>query len=154
MARLFKPIQLFISSLGETEGAQRLKDLYAQLEAQRELEVSAQRKATVAAAEATIVNTQAVAIGADTIKLENAFLSEAAKHFRPVAVEPQWVPFRNDKDDIVIESVFTRRDQRNAMRVQKAQMETGVSGKDLTKTFEEEDSETVEEASHNLGFKR
>jgi len=95
-----------------------------------------------------------VAIGADTIKLENAFLSEAAKHFRPVAVEPQWVPFRNDKDDIVIESVFTRRDQRNAMRVQKAQMETGVSGKDLTKTFEEEDSETVEETGHGIGFKR
>lgn len=139
--RIFKPIQLYVDTLTDQAIKDELTRIFGELETKRTVEVQQNRKASKiqlqaqtdamkAIAEAAIAKTEA-----DILQL--SLLEEAAKHFLLVSQESQWVAYRDNKNGrIVLESIFTRRDQRNAMRVEKANLESAAGAGDLTNFFE------------------
>ena len=151
--RIFKPIQLKIETIKDEDVKKKLSDLYTRLEAERTLEVQANREAAKAYYEAQKFAATAVTAKAKTETLQVEFLEQASQYFPLVAQEASWVPFRNEKGEIVIESIFTRRDQRNAMRVEKAHMEAAAGGgADFTKMFEEPPDDEDKEGRQSIGF--
>ena len=151
--RTFRVIQLLINDITDLEKKEKLLHLYADLEMAREEEVRTARASEKIFRDAQIVASSALAATAKATRLQTEFLEEAALIFPLVAQELQWVPFRNDEGNVVLESIFTRRDQRNAMRLEKAHMEAVASGaSDFTKFFEKEGGKEDEDEERHVGF--
>jgi hypothetical protein len=149
--RTFKIIQLIVDDIKELEQKEKLLHLFADLEIARDLEVKTARAADRAFRDAQVIGSEALAASAKSVKLQTEFLEQAAGVFPLVAQELQWMPFRNETGQVVLESIFTRRDQRNMMRAEKAHMEAVASGSgDLTRFFETEDDNETEE--RHVGF--
>jgi hypothetical protein len=151
--RTFRIIQLLVNDITDLEAKEKLLHLYASLELAREEEVKTARASEKIFRDAQIVAASALAATAKATRLQTEFLEEAANVFPTVAQELQWVPFRNSDGNVVIESIFTRRDQRNVMRMEKAHMEAVASGAtDFTKFFEKGEVKEDEGEERHVGF--
>lgn len=138
--RVFKPIQLLVKNVEDSEARENLKNIFTELEVVRTTEVEQNRKAQAIQlkAQCDALQAAAAAVAAKTQAelLQLRLLDAASKSFDLVAQETQWVAFRNKDGEIVLESVFTRRDQRNALRVEKAHLESAVGDGDYSGMFE------------------
>ena len=151
---VFKPIQLLVKDVTDETVKAELTELYTQLEDVRTTEVQQNRKAQAiqlqAQADALKAASDAVAAKTQAEVLQLKLLALASKSFPLIAQEAQWVAFRDNNDNIVFESIFTRRDQRNALRVEKAHLESAVGDGDFTGMFEA-GSEGKDDEKH-IGF--
>lgn len=141
------PIQVSrvrISTVQDPEIRERLLQLYGGYEVARRAMVAAQRASMQAQADLSRAS-------ADSVGLYATFLSEVGNHFDEVAKEASWNSYR-DKEDVVLESFFTERDVRNAMRVQRHQLQREIDSTDTPDMFEHGDE--VETVPTRIGFGR
>jgi len=150
--RIFKPTQLFVDSLEDQVVKDQLSSIFTDLEAKRTVEVEKNREANKIQLQAQIrvmkAVSEAVEAKAEADILQFSLLQVAAKHFSMVSQEAQWVAYRDKNGKIVLESIFTRRDQRNALRVEKANLEAAAGAGDFTSLFESND----EKEEKHIGF--
>jgi hypothetical protein len=108
------------------------------VQVQRELAVAAARESAIADRNRQIAVAEA----------EIAFIKlmqQAGKHLDPINREPVWAAFRNN-GEVVFECPFSEGDMRNAMKVQRAQLEQQAKqvddgGDDLYRGGDEEPPE-------------
>ena len=113
--RAFKPLRLKLSEIEDPEAREKLEMKFEGVQVQRELAVAAARQSAIADRNRQIATAEAE-IG--FIKL----MQEAGKHLDPINREPVWAAFR-DNGEVVFECPFSEGDMRNAMKVQRAQLE-------------------------------
>jgi hypothetical protein len=113
--RAFKPLRLFLSQIEDVDARTSLEMRFDEVQVRREVAVESARKSAIADRERQIATAQAEI---DFIRL----MQEAAKHLPEIAREPVWAAFR-DKGQVVFECPFSENDMRNAMKVQRAEME-------------------------------
>lgn len=122
--RAFKPLRLRLSQIDDSDVRSSLEMRFDEMQVQREVSVEAARKSAIADRERQIATAQA----------EIAFIrltQEAAKHLPPIAREAVWAAYR-ENGELVFECPFSENDMRNAMKVQRAEMEqrAGQVGED------------------------
>jgi hypothetical protein len=113
--RAFKPLRLSLSQIEDVDARTSLEMRFDEVQVRREVAVESARKSAIADRERQIATAQAEI---DFIRL----MQEAAKHLPEIAREPVWASFR-DKGQVVFECPFSENDMRNAMKVQRAEME-------------------------------
>ena len=112
-----KPLRvtrLRVSDLPEESERHALETLFHGLEAAKSDAVRAERLAQRAANKAQIER-------AEAIDAELELLEHASTHFAEIGREQTWFIYRKD-NEIYFESPFTERDVRNAIRVQRDQL--------------------------------
>lgn len=117
--RAFKPLRLRLSQIEDMEARAALEMRFDEVQVRREVAVEAARKAAIADRERQIATAQSEI---DFIRL----MQEAAAHLPQIAREPVWAAFR-DGGEVVFECPFSEGDMRNAMKVQRAQLEQQAS---------------------------
>ena len=134
--RAFKPLRLRLSEIQDPEVRSDLEMKFEGVQVQRELAVAAARQSAIADRNRQIATAEAE-IG--FIKL----MQEAGKHLDPINREPVWAAFR-DNGEVIFECPFSEGDMRNAMKVQRAQLEQAAKqvdengGDDLYRGGDEE----------------
>lgn len=114
--RAFKPLRLFLSQIEDVDVRTSLEMRFDEVQVRREVAVESARKSAIADRERQIATAQAEI---DFIRL----MQEAAKHLPEIAREPVWAAYRNKEQQVVFECPFSENDMRNAMKVQRAEME-------------------------------
>jgi hypothetical protein len=117
--KAFKPLRLRLSQIEDPEVRSALEMRFEEVQVQREISVEAARVSAIADRERQITTAQS----------EIAFIrlmQEAGKHLPQIAREPVWAAFR-DNGDVVFECPFSEGDMRNAMKVNRAQLEQQAS---------------------------
>jgi hypothetical protein len=140
--KAFKPLTLKLSAIADEAVRQQIETLFNQFNAERARSNDAARKAALADAESGIAMQQA----------RMAFIQlllTAGEHLEPIRGEQTWTTYRKD-GEIVFECPFTEVDMRNAMRVQRANVDQAARqigvGEDLYA------GEGDEEAQATIGF--
>ena len=139
--RAFKPLRLRLSEIQDPEVRSDLEMKFEGVQVQRELAVAAARQSAIADRNRQIATAEAE-IG--FIKL----MQEAGKHLDPINREPVWAAFR-DNGEVVFECPFSEGDMRNAMKVQRAQLEQAAKQVDETAETTSTAAET-KSRRHNL----
>jgi len=116
--RAFKITRLKVSDIEDVDLRSKVMDAFINMQGCKAVEVEKQRIATDGALEAEIATAQR---GIATNKLLT-LAGDAGGAFDAVRTERVWFIYPKD-GDIILESPFTERDMRNALRVQRANLE-------------------------------
>lgn len=131
--RVFKPIQYFIENVSDEASREILENRFLQVEGLRRIAVEKSRSAALAVAASRVAE-------ANAVSAELEFLELAKEHFPMIATEALWQPYRDGNGKVIIESLFTSRDQRNATRAARVNLERQIDG-DYGEMFESTDSD-------------
>jgi len=140
--RAFKPLTLTLSSIADSVARQAIETLFDRFHVERTRSNEAARKAAIADAESSIAMQQA----------RMAFvqlLLEAGVHLDPIRGEQTWTAYRKD-GEVVFECPFTEVDMRNAMRVQRANVDQAARQTGGAESLYEGDDD--EDQNPTIGF--
>jgi hypothetical protein len=116
--KTFKPTRLKLSSIQDPEARQKIDDLVMEFEVAKQVATEKHRASVIAQGEAQIAM---VKVNSSIQKI----LGQAADLFTEIAREPTWFIFRRESD-VIFESVFTERAQRNLIRAQMSQLDKSI----------------------------
>lgn len=118
-SKAFKVTRLKLSeAVTDTKVRMELEMTFAEFEAARQVAVERHRKAVVAQADSQQAQM-------DMQKAHQKLLLKVSEHSTQVASEPVWYVFRSNSD-IILESPFGERTQRNLVRAQLQQLDAQV----------------------------
>lgn len=126
--RTLKPVRIKLSEITDQEARHKLEMLFEEYDVQKQISVEKHRLAVKAQAEAQISLLK-------TQQMQQDFLAQASEHFDPVAKEPVWFIYRRE-GEVILESVFTERTQRNIVRAQMQQLDKQIDEGDDKDMFE------------------
>lgn len=140
--RAFKPLTLKLSSIADAAARQAIETLFDRFNVERARSSEAARKAAIADAESGITSQQA----------RMAFIQlllMAGQHLEPIQGEQTWTVYRRD-GEVVFECPFTEADMRNAMRVQRANVDQAARQAGGAENLYEGDDD--EDRNPTIGF--
>ena len=140
--RAFKPLTLKLSSIADAAARHAIETLFDRFNVERTRSNEAARKAAIADAESSIAMQQA----------RMAFvqlLLEAGAHLDPIRGEQTWTAYRRD-GELIFECPFTEVDMRNAMRVQRANVDQAARQAGGAESLYEGDDD--EDQNPTIGF--